>query len=432
MKSKPIVLIPGFMGSRLLRPTDHRLFWVEPLWLPFNVAQFVSTMTLPGPSGASLMSDGVLHDVDVGDLVRIGIYRQFHMFAISPDGLMLDPADYHEFAYDWRKSIAEAAAALDALLASLPNPPITLVVHSSGGLVTAALFALGGTGSQRVGKVVALGCPFAGLLKTIDMIEQGSGMLTLLFKGDPIRQLLGGWPQAYELMPSRTDPALFLDSAGHATTPFLSAADMPTGHYQQPLLSAANTVLSRFNLKFPVPLRLIEGFGLPTTISAKLENGQIAIQRDIQGDGTCPARSLLTATGTVIDGEPGTRVFSLPFAEHVELVRDDAVLAYLRNDLCGAAPAIQITARVKIQFALPGTDNLLIIETRDSNGQPLGNGSPTAVCTDGTQIPLAPCPVAGMARWLGSFRHPIVFTSITVTVPGLAPAQQPAPIPLIP
>lgn len=432
MKSNPIVLIPGFMGSRLSQPTDRRLFWVDPLWLPFNVGEFVNTMTLPRPSGDSLVPDGVLHDVDVGDLVRIGIYRQFHTFAISPDGLMLDPADYHEFSYDWRKSIAEAAAALDAFLAGLPNPPITLVVHSSGGLVTAALFSLGGAGSKRVGKVVALGCPFAGLLKTIDMVEQGSGILALLFKSDPIRQLLGGWPQAYELMPSLTEPALFFDSAGNATTPFLSASVMPAGRYQQPLLSAAQTVLSSFNLKFPVPLRLIEGFGLPTSISAKLQSGQITIQRDIQGDGTCPARSLLAATGTGIDGQPGTRVFSLPFAEHVELVRDDAVLAYLRDDLCGAASAMQITARVKNQFALPGTDNLLIVETRDNIGQPLGNGAPTATCADGTKIPLAPCAVAGPARWLGRFRHPIVFTSITVTVPGLAPAQQPAPIPLIP
>ena len=133
-----------------------------------------------------------------------------------------------------------------------------------------------------------------------------------------------------------------------------------------------------------------------------------------------------------MDGEAATRVFSLPYAEHVELVRDPAVLAYLRDDLCGCVPAAQITARVKSQFALPWSDNLLVVETRNCDGQPLGSGTPAATLTDGTSIPLTPCPVAGQARWLGPFQHPREFTSITVAVPSVAPARQPAPIPLIP
>ncbi len=426
-----IVLMPGFMGSRLAPESGDPLIWVDPLWLATHVEDFVTGMTLRTPENPRLLPDGVLHDVDVDDLIRVGIYREFHQFAIDPKGLGLDPSDYHEFAFDWRKSVAEAAQSLDDMLAGVANPPITLVAHSSGGLVAAALFAQGGPGSKRVGKLVAVGCPFAGLLKTIEMIEEGSGILTLFFKGDPIRQLLGGWPQAYELMPALADAGLFSDAAGRASTPFLSAAAMLGGRYDPALLAAAARVVSTFKLKFPVPVRLIAGFGVSTSVSAQLQGAKIAVQRSIQGDGTCPERSLLAASGTAAGAVAGTRVFSLPFGEHVELIRDQTVLDYLRDDLCGGVPTPQITARVSGQLPIPGVDNLLVVETRDANGQPLG-ATPTAKCTDGMVIPLKPDPVAGQARWLGSFQHPLAFTSIIVTVPGLPDEEQPPPIHVIP
>jgi pimeloyl-ACP methyl ester carboxylesterase len=430
----PIVLIPGFMGSRLTRQPDGRLIWVDPLWIAVNLGDFVNGLTLRQPENPALTPDGVLHDVEIGDFVRVGIYREFHLFAIDPQGLGLAPADYREFAYDWRKSAADSAAKLDTILAALPDPsrPITLVAHSMGGLVAAALFAQAGPGAARVGKLIAIGCPFAGLLKTIDMIEQGSGILTLFFSHDPIRGLLSGWPGAYELMPSRPNPALFFDAAGQPSSPFLAAASMPGGRYDQALLAAAGKLVSGMSLNFPVPVRLIEGFGMTTAVSASVGAHGLSVTHDIHGDGTCPGRSLAAATGTATATDPASRVFSLPFAEHVELVRDPAVLRYLRDDLRGAPPAPQITARVRTHFALPGVDNLLVVETRDANGAALGTGAPTATLVDRTPIPLVPCAVAGQARWLGAFKHPAELTSINVTVPGVAPSLQPQAIHLLP
>ena len=428
----PIVLVPGFMGSRLVRRADRRLIWVDPLWVVAHADEFVAALDLSRPLPTALGPDGVLHDVEIGGMLRVGIYRAFEAFAIDPQGLGVAPADFHEFAYDWRAGVAESAAALEAVLAALPGAqPATLAVHSMGGLVAAALFAAGGPGASRVAKLVAVGSPFAGLLKTIEMIEQGSGVLTRLFPHDPIRELLGGWPGTYELMPSRRDPAQFLDADGSPSTPFLAAADMPPARYDHALLAAAGAVMSRLDLAFPVPVRLVEGFGVATAVSAAVASLGVTVTRDIHGDGTCPGRSLNAAGGAAAPGQPATRVFSLPFGEHVELMRDPAVLAYLRADLLGAPAAPQVMARVRSRFAVPGTDNLLVVETRDPNGLALGTGTPTATLTGGKAIPLAPCPAAGAARWLGPFDHPAELTALRVEVPGVPPAQQPHPIDLL-
>ncbi|HUK14546.1 MAG TPA: hypothetical protein VLW17_14705 [Thermoanaerobaculaceae bacterium] len=428
----PIVLVPGFMGSRLARRSDRQLIWVDPFWVVAHADEFVGALDLSRPLPTALGPDGVLHDVEIGGLLRVGIYRAFEAFAIDPLGLGVAPADFHEFAYDWRVGVAESATALDALLAALPGTQAaTLAAHSMGGLVAAALFAQGGPGAARVGKLVAVGCPFAGLLKTIDMIEHGSGVLTLLFPHDPIRELLGGWPGTYELMPSRRDPTQFLDAAGAPSTPFLAAADMPPARYDHALLAAAGAAVSGLDLAFPVPVRLIEGFGLATAVSAAVAPLGVTVTRDIHGDGTCPGRSLNAASGSAAPGQPASRVFSLPFGEHVELMRDPAVLAYLRADLLGAPAAPQVMARVRSRFAVPGTDNLLVVETRDPDGAALGTGTPTAKLAGGRAIPLAPCPAAGAARWLGPFDHPAELTTLEVEVPGIPAAQQPHPIHLL-
>lgn len=433
--ANPILLVPGFMGSRLSRVRDNRLIWVDPLWAAGNLSAVIRDLRLARPDDPKLYPSGVLHDVEIGNFLRVGVYRRLHEFALSRHGLGLEPRDYGEFAFDWRKSIEGAAQELDDTLVGFaaPGRPVTLIAHSQGGLVVAKLFSMGGPGAARVGKLVAVGCPFAGLLKTIDMIERGSTILDLLFPGDPIRDLLSAMPGAYELMPSRTAPALFSDAAGVPSTPFQVAGGMPASRYDPALLAAAEPVVSGLSLDFPVPVRLVDGYGKTTAVAGRLAAGGVAVQDGIEGDGTCPSASLLAATGTAAGGELGRRVFSVPFGPHVELVRDPAFLGFLKGDLLpGQAIGDQVTAEVKSRLGQPGGDNLLIVETRDPSGAPLGTGSPLAHLGDHGAIPLVPCPVAGEARWLGAFLHPTGVETIRVTVPGVPAAEQPAPIYLLP
>jgi len=429
----PIVLIPGFMGSKLARLRDNQQIWIDPLWALTNLAGFARDLALRAPDDPKLYPSGVLHDVDIGDIVRIGVYRKLWQFALSAAGLGLSPSDYHEFAYDWRKSVLTAATELDAVLLGFSDPTrkITLIAHSQGGHVVAMLFHLGGPGSRRVGKVVAVGCPFAGLLKTLRMINEGSGVLSHLLPTDPIRELLGAMPGSYELMPSRQNPALFTDASGIPSTPFACAASLPGDRFDTSLLQAAASIVTPWSLSFPVPVRLIEGYGNTTAISATLQGG-FAVKDGQEGDGTCPAVSLLAAQGTSINGVPDRTVFSVPFGEHVGLVSSDEVLAFLREDLLGLpAPAARIAAKVRHELTVPGNDNLLIVETRNGVGAALGTGKPQAILSGHGALPLAPCPIAGQARWLASFKHPLSLETIEIRVPGVAENLQPKRIVLV-
>ncbi len=430
----PIVLIPGFMGSRLSRVRDNQQVWVDPVWALTNLPGFVRDLMLRSPDDPKLYPSGVLHDVDIADLVRVGVYRRLWKFALSPTGLGLAPSDYHEFAFDWRKGVSAAAAELDAVLVGLPdrNRPVTLIAHSQGGLVVARLFKLAGPGSSRVSKVVAVGCPFAGLLKTVKMIAVHSDVLSDLLPHDPIRTLVAAMPGAYELMPSRTNPALFTDAAGAPATPFACADALAALGFDRTLLDAAGTVASALPLSFPVPVRLIEGFGILTSVSATLAGG-LEVRDSLEGDGTCPAASLLAAQGTANGVHPARAVFSVPFGAHVGLVSNDSVLGFLAGDLLDQpAPPARIAADVRFKLAVPGLENLLIIETRDGLGGPLGTGAPRATLTGSGELQVTPCAVEGDARWLARFPHPSSLSTLTVTVPGIDAALQPKPIHVFP
>lgn len=407
-----LVLIPGFMGSQLCRRSGAFRIWVDPLWAAGNAQEFLAELELSTPTDPRLRAGGILHDVEITDFLKIGVYRQLHTYALAVDGLALDPAHYHEFAYDWRKSVTDAARDLEATLAAISGTdPVVLVAHSQGGLVALALFAAGGPGAQRVAKVVAVGCPFAGLLKTIAMIEDGSGILTALFPTDPIRTLLRGMPATYELMPWKADLGLFTDSSGAGSTPF--ASGLPPARYDPVLLATAQAV-EALSLVLPVPLRLVEGFGCPTAVRAQGDATGVAVALGVDGDGTCPAASLRAATGTAQRQEPARCTYSVPFGDHVGLIAEPLVLEYCKRDLIGSRTP-EVLARVRKTMLPAGSENLLILETRDETGE--ASAAPTApiVTTQhGRSIPLTPNPE--QTRWSGTFIQPQGFDQLLITI----------------
>jgi len=407
-----LVLIPGFMGSQLSRRRDAFRVWVDPLWAAGHAQDFLNDLELGTPTDPRLQSTGILHDVEITDFLRIGVYRAFHEYALAADGFGLDAAHYHEFAYDWRKTVAAAAEDLEATLAALPGTgPAVLVAHSQGGLVVLALFAKGGPGAQRVAKVIAVGCPFAGLLKTIAMIEQGSGILTTFFPTDPIRALLHDMPATYELMPRKAGLGLFTDPSGAETTPF--ASGLPPGRYDPALLATARAVQALpFNI--PVPLRLVEGFGCPTAVRAQGDETGLSVAYDVNGDGTCPAASLHAAAGTAQPDEPARCTFSVPFGEHVSLIAHPLVLQYCRRDLTGQRVP-ELLARVRKTMLPAGTENLLILETRDETGE-MSSATTAPIITSQHGLQLSPSSNSEATRWTATFLQPQGFDQLLISI----------------
>jgi hypothetical protein len=198
------------------------------------------------------------------------------------------------------------------------------------------------------------------------------------------------------------------------------------------LLDAAGQVATSLPLTFPVPVRLVEGYGVTTALRGTLAGG-LHMAEGLEGDGTCPAVSLLAAQGTATDGGPARVVFPVPFGEHVHLVSHDAVLQFLAEDLLGKpAPAARIAADVRFRVTVPEHENLLVVETRDAVGAPLGTGTPRATLSGFGGVPLMACPVEGAARWLGPFPHPSKLATLSVTITGVDAPLQPRPIHLFP
>jgi len=430
--TNPLLVIPGFMGSQLARVTDHQRVWVDPTWAVTHVNEFLDNLALKTTTDDRLKPDGILHDVNIGDIVRIGIYRDLHEFCVSPAGLGLPPTDYHEVAYDWRKTLSEAAQQVATALVAIPNPPVNVIAHSQAGLVVSALYRDAPSAAARIGKIFALGCPFAGLLKTIAMLQGGSGILTNFFPEDPIRSLLIGMPGTYEMLPSPHNPGLIRDAAGNTVSPFDHPDWFPPAVFDPSLLSAAADSLAILSAEFEVPLRIIEGYGVSTGTYAQWNGTNLEVQSTEDGDGTCPARSLLSATGTGGGSTLAIRWLSIPFGEHVELVRRREFFTFLRADLIPGSPQPQqVLACVRRPMLPLGTENLLIVETRTPDGKPLATGVPIVSTTNSMTIPLLPCATAPDARWLAHFPQPPGAQRVRVQVPGIPPASQPRPFVIV-
>lgn len=335
--STPIVVIPGFMGSRLVRVRDGKPIWVDLLWALSHLPQFLRELSLTTPDDPELSANELMESVDLNNFVRQGIYSDLKTFALTPkpNGLGIAPYEYWEFPYDWRKTIVHAANDLEVFLLGLePSRKVNLIAHSQGGLVVQKLFAMGGPGSKRVGKVFGVGCPFGGLVKTLDILEHGTGIPVLSsLPNDPLRFLLSRMPGAYELMPQSDQLGLFLDEHGASTTPFAHAGKLDTSIYQPELLQAAEQVVSSLVRQFPVPLRLIKGTGLQTAIQGRVSGKRVVIEHGNAGDGTVPNRSLEAGTGTAVGTEDGTSTLTIPGGEHVELIRDPKFFEFLKSEL---------------------------------------------------------------------------------------------------
>ncbi|HNX20619.1 MAG TPA: hypothetical protein PKG80_10185, partial [Acidobacteriota bacterium] len=90
----PIVLVPGFMGSRLARTADARLIWVDPRWAPFHAPDFYDSLSLRTPADARLRADGALDVVPFCGVVHFDVYSPLRSFATSRRGLGLASADF--------------------------------------------------------------------------------------------------------------------------------------------------------------------------------------------------------------------------------------------------------------------------------------------------------------------------------------------------
>ena len=201
-QAKPLaVLLPGTMGSSLRAGGDH-------VWLDYK------TLALGGLERIGI--DAAQIEVD-------GLIDSFY----GP--LLVHLAQTHRvefFAYDWRKSIQEAASLLaDRLEMLLPDlqahkQPLHLVAHSMGGLVVRAMIAdrRGNEVWRRIcelpnSRVLMLGTPNHGSHEAVRWLTGRNPtqfklmLLDLLNSRDGIIDIVRRYPGLVELLPFSTGDA---------------------------------------------------------------------------------------------------------------------------------------------------------------------------------------------------------------------------------
>ncbi len=288
---KPIVFIPGFMGSQLW--LGDKLIWPSLMMLATQTELFKL------PEKEPLTVKGLVEEVVVvPNLYKQEQYSQLTDFLRESLGYEMGK-DLLAFAYDWRKDLRLAAnqlkQQLEAWRKTLPDPTakVILIAHSMGCLVTRYFLDVLG-GDQVAERVIFMGGPHMGTPKSIVALLTGQGLLPFGLLGDQIRDAVSTFPGAYQLLPIY--PAVF------------DASDKPVDVFADPRWAAepfrahiadAKKFRSELKPKASVPTLCIVGYGNKTVAKAVVQAGadgrwaSVKFVEDEEGDSTIPISSAI-------------------------------------------------------------------------------------------------------------------------------------------
>jgi pimeloyl-ACP methyl ester carboxylesterase len=217
----PAVVIPGILGSELLRP-DGTGVWLNignalgnyDLGLPF---------TLPLPASRDELIPGGLLGVDAVLPRLFGFTEYADLLDLLEDagfrrrGSAASPgARYHVFTFDWRRDLVESARALHDTLEALadargdPQARFNVIGHSMGGLVARYYLRYGTAepdepgpvtwaGARRIRNLIVVAAPNAGSVSSLEAILYGNrvGLSSTTLAASVISRM----PSIYQLLP---------------------------------------------------------------------------------------------------------------------------------------------------------------------------------------------------------------------------------------
>ena len=224
----PAVVIPGIMGSGLMRPDG------TPVWLNLRNAVGHFNLSLPFKlplsecrddlvPGALLGTNGMMPRLfgfteyyDLLDLIETAGFRPAKKTGAA--GLV-----HHVFAYDWRRDIVDSVRQLDRTLEAMaearddPDARFNIVGHSMGGLIARYYLRYGTAepaddapvtwaGARRIHNLVLVATPNGGGIHALEVLLYGNKVgLSQATLAAPV---IARMPSVYQLMPPRGAAAL--------------------------------------------------------------------------------------------------------------------------------------------------------------------------------------------------------------------------------
>ncbi len=414
-----IIVIPGILGSRLVRPGpkgDETVWDLSLRTLP-GVLKKATTGGLALSSSHGKPNDGIVARELFRDQLMPGFFGvdDYRPLLAALSAVVPTPAQLRTFPYDWRGSNRHAAQALaDFALPALHDwsrssgnteARLWLVCHSMGGLV-ARYFCehLGGAAVTR--ELVSFGTPYRGAMKALDKLVNGlplaGGLVDL---SATVRSL----PSAYELLPlypavrvaGPADQAVmhsvadFFDLDRRTGAPTERRSGLaPLPHLDPRAIRDA----LEFHACIRVPAEARQAAGVPspyrlrafinnrqvTATAGYWRDGRLAVldtlaqathgavwQQDLRGDGTVPSFAALP-----IEWDDSAQAIALPgkhAAAHTDQAGLDSLVNWLRpmdvRALRGGTPAPGKIVALQVPAALRTDDRLVV---RVSSGEPVG------------------------------------------------------------
>jgi pimeloyl-ACP methyl ester carboxylesterase len=389
----PVVVIPGFYGSKLAEASSGELVWLPLLGLG-TADLTLKSLALDPHNPDRVVPVGIFDEIPILPFLSVGIYKNLIQFI---QGNLSLPC--LGFFYDWRKSLDEAADLLAGQLSRLRNQgavEVDLVAHSLGGLVARACLHKHAerTDLPRVRWLITLGTPHAGMLKIFAALTTGLAVFT--FPAAGVRDMARGFPSAYEMLPSDPSHPLFFTTNADGTLSGASALAVsdwcPTPDMASFLGRAHTAVSTLLPNQLPASTCFIYGTRVGTTTRGILNgNHKVTFMESDQGDGTVPETS---ARGDGLTGGADVLRLGVPFGEHQGLISDENVQQKILTDLLLGRPfpdALLLSGFRSEPIYVPRSPNLFVARVQRKNGDPV-SGARVRLTIDGTSVKSAPVP----------------------------------------
>ena len=195
---RPLVFVPGILGSRLCDPTN-KIIWGT----ASSLANF-GKLELGVPTQIDLHACGLVDEIQIlGSLWTHNTYKSW-MDELKKIGYSTEQNNLFIFAYDWRLSNFDNAKALDVFVTRHigPDKNFDMIAHSMGGL-TCRIYLDEYASAKSVEQIIYLGTPFLGSMNTFGTLKEGWGWpLTAMAGGqDVVARVVLSFPSMLEMLP---------------------------------------------------------------------------------------------------------------------------------------------------------------------------------------------------------------------------------------
>jgi len=284
----PVVFVPGMMGSQLWRGSER--IWPNPK-LMLTQPELYAVAENDGVEARGIVGEVVF----VPNLVKQQRYGRLGDYLEEALGYERGK-DLLEYAYDFRRDLRLAARRLaqtidDWMEKGPVAGPITLIAHSLGTIVSRYYVERLG-GKHKVGRLILIGGPHAGLPKAVSHLLSGPDLLPFGLLGGKLREALITYPAIYQILPH---PSLVLDQMGQPIDLLVEPGWL--SEEQRFHLHNAQAFRRELGANSNVPTISIFGYGLKTAASARVERSpdgvwqQVDFEMSEQGDASVPASS---------------------------------------------------------------------------------------------------------------------------------------------